>query len=107
MIRRPPRSPLFPYTTLFRSQDLLGLGCTTGGAQRRPKLKEHVHFLRDPGTLRRREPQEIDGSGVRSDTDRGSCSLAGGPDSSCAVARGGAVLGPGPAASGGSGVFEG
>src|SRR5258708_30635001 len=23
MIRRPPRSTLFPYTTLFRSQDLL------------------------------------------------------------------------------------
>src|SRR2546429_5132413 len=25
MIRRPPRSTLFPYTTLFRSQDLLGV----------------------------------------------------------------------------------
>src|SRR2546427_10987595 len=25
MIRRPPRSTLFPYTTLFRSQDLLRL----------------------------------------------------------------------------------
>src|SRR3712207_8349090 len=25
MIRRPPRSTLFPYTTLFRSADLLGL----------------------------------------------------------------------------------
>src|SRR3712207_7530162 len=25
MIRRPPRSTLFPYTTLFRSQRLLGL----------------------------------------------------------------------------------
>src|SRR2546427_4624762 len=25
MIRRPPRSTLFPYTTLFRSQPLLGL----------------------------------------------------------------------------------
>src|SRR5260221_7886513 len=24
MIRRPPRSTLFPYTTLFRSHDLLG-----------------------------------------------------------------------------------
>src|SRR3712207_8814696 len=24
MIRRPPRSTLFPYTTLFRSRDLLG-----------------------------------------------------------------------------------
>src|SRR5438477_9566924 len=26
MIRRPPRSTLFPYTTLFRSVKLLGLG---------------------------------------------------------------------------------
>src|SRR2546430_13647966 len=26
MIRRPPRSTLFPYTTLFRSQDVGGLG---------------------------------------------------------------------------------
>src|SRR5256885_17044252 len=25
MIRRPPRSTLFPYTTLFRSQDVAGL----------------------------------------------------------------------------------
>src|SRR2546427_7363757 len=25
MIRRPPRSPLFPYTTLFRSADALAL----------------------------------------------------------------------------------
>src|SRR2546422_3373557 len=26
MIRRPPRSTLFPYTTLFRSQHVYGLG---------------------------------------------------------------------------------
>src|SRR3712207_9234532 len=26
MIRRPPRSTLFPYTTLFRSRDVLGAG---------------------------------------------------------------------------------
>src|SRR3712207_7134165 len=26
MIRRPPRSTLFPYTTLFRSEHMLGLG---------------------------------------------------------------------------------
>src|ERR1035437_4085265 len=29
MIRRPPRSTLFPYTTLFRSEDA---GCGIGGA---------------------------------------------------------------------------
>src|SRR5947207_9203280 len=29
MIRRPPRSTLFPYTTLFRSQAMCDLGCLT------------------------------------------------------------------------------
>src|SRR5260370_18168923 len=28
MIRRPPRSTLFPYTTLFRSHQCLGTGCS-------------------------------------------------------------------------------
>src|SRR5437016_13785295 len=33
MIRRPPRSTLFPYTTLFRSQNWkAGLQCEMGGA---------------------------------------------------------------------------
>src|SRR5260221_3350257 len=34
MIRRPPRSTLFPYTTLFRSREVLdarGLGCRRSG----------------------------------------------------------------------------
>src|SRR2546428_9129322 len=30
MIRRPPRSTLFPYTTLFRSRRLLPLPCGAG-----------------------------------------------------------------------------
>src|SRR5690349_22899838 len=35
MIRRPPRSTLFPYTTLFRSGGLRDLGETAGGRARR------------------------------------------------------------------------
>src|SRR5947199_1950234 len=31
MIRRPPRSTLFPYTTLFRSSDLAGRRAVHGG----------------------------------------------------------------------------
>src|SRR2546430_4084219 len=31
MIRRPPRSTLFPYTTLFRSHDITGQAMTLGG----------------------------------------------------------------------------
>src|SRR3712207_9190333 len=41
MIRRPPRSTLFPYTTLFRSQAPVGhLGIQVGGgpAQRRREV---------------------------------------------------------------------
>src|SRR2546430_12414867 len=37
MIRRPPRSTLFPYTTLFRSPDLSG---RTRGARRRVRVPE-------------------------------------------------------------------
>src|SRR3712207_8631749 len=32
MIRRPPRSTLFPYTTLFRSAVTTASGCVPGGA---------------------------------------------------------------------------
>src|SRR5256885_14046446 len=32
MIRRPPRSTLFPYTTLFRSERMLALSGQAGGA---------------------------------------------------------------------------
>src|SRR2546427_3760980 len=51
MIRRPPRSTLFPYTTLFRSrlrvatQDERG-GAQGGGAGRRPDRGRGVHAVR-------------------------------------------------------------
>src|SRR2546425_12792386 len=41
MIRRPPRSTLFPYTTLFRSLDLPALG---GGGGRDPGGVEAQHL---------------------------------------------------------------
>src|SRR3712207_7673289 len=47
MIRRPPRSTLFPYTTLFRSH---GLGAQVG----RVRLDEEpvfVHEAQNPGRL--------------------------------------------------------
>src|SRR5256885_8000211 len=53
MIRRPPRSTLFPYTTLFRSERLPG---------------EHVDFVDDvdlvPGPLRAGGDVVADGPGV-------------------------------------------
>src|SRR3712207_8746620 len=50
MIRRPPRSTLFPYTTLFRSE--VGLLHAPGGAGRRP-LRLGLELQRDslPGEV--------------------------------------------------------
>src|SRR3712207_8407685 len=45
MIRRPPRSTLFPYTTLFRSPDLRG---HPGGADRGDHLPAGGHRLGGP-----------------------------------------------------------
>src|SRR2546427_7360606 len=39
MIRRPPRSTLFPYTTLFRSADLGKAGQRLGGTGRREQQR--------------------------------------------------------------------
>src|SRR5256885_13242860 len=60
MIRRPPRSTLFPYTTLFRSRDrTAGRGTGRGRAQprrhRRPRHRdrseEHTSELQSPCNL--------------------------------------------------------
>src|SRR2546427_5774580 len=66
MIRRPPRSTLFPYTTLFRSQSFRGARARTGGhgdprhpAGRRLERGGSVH-----GRPRRRAP---DRGGIRSE----------------------------------------
>src|SRR2546427_8538079 len=37
MIRRPPRSTLFPYTTLFRSAVVTASAATAGGQQQRQR----------------------------------------------------------------------
>src|SRR3712207_7416090 len=44
MIRRPPRSTLFPYTTLFRSEHELGDGSA------RPGCSREVDVVGDTGT---------------------------------------------------------
>src|SRR2546422_6776030 len=45
MIRRPPRSTLFPYTTLFRSPQALdvGIGPEDGSTVRRPGTEARPH----------------------------------------------------------------
>src|SRR2546422_8170230 len=42
MIRRPPRSTLFPYTTLFRSQDAIARFAARWGALEEAKLRGHA-----------------------------------------------------------------
>src|SRR5256885_9964433 len=61
MIRRPPRSTLFPYTTLFRSPSCApmphGKGCTAasiGWRSQRParlRSEEHTSELQSPCNL--------------------------------------------------------
>src|SRR3712207_6872738 len=45
MIRRPPRSTLFPYTTLFRSDDRPRPRAARGGARRLGRLLACAHEL--------------------------------------------------------------
>src|SRR2546430_8281631 len=47
MIRRPPRSTLFPYTTLFRSRSRAGRGAAGSGARQRLRLGA-PHLARAP-----------------------------------------------------------
>src|SRR6266446_8802944 len=54
MIRRPPRSTLFPYTTLFRSRRPQGRPPPARGrscAARSPRSEEHTSELQSPCNL--------------------------------------------------------
>src|SRR5258707_3393015 len=59
MIRRPPRSTLFPYTTLFRSKSPGQSSCqSTGGRltiKRRPRLTGLARTVRGPNSERSEE----------------------------------------------------
>src|SRR3712207_7522840 len=64
MIRRPPRSTLFPYTTLFRSLLDPVDGVLQRGAQRADRRAELVRRVRDEGAPRVVERLELRGHGV-------------------------------------------
>src|SRR5687768_17968488 len=55
MIRRPPRSTLFPYTTLFRSLGLRSLMCgrrpVSDGVGRAQAFRERIHHHQREGRL--------------------------------------------------------
>src|SRR5256885_8940735 len=66
MIRRPPRSTLFPYTTLFRSardavvQDRRRLAQPAGEADRQPQLSWDCGELEAAAELAVRRPPEVE-----------------------------------------------
>src|SRR2546430_12420418 len=90
MIRRPPRSTLFPYTTLFRSgllQQGGGHKAVDHGDRRRPvgqrsglrrrALLARVHGLHGPGQLRAEAlPQEQDRKSTRLNSSHSQISYA-------------------------------
>src|SRR3712207_3622351 len=51
MIRRPPRSTLFPYTTLFRSADPLAPGLVVGEDPLRGREYGHPEPVQHPGDV--------------------------------------------------------
>src|SRR2546430_9837709 len=70
MIRRPPRSPLFPYTTLFRSLQCRVTGITLETDARFPRAPEPIpENLGDLAALVRRSGAEV-GIAVDPDVDR-------------------------------------
>src|SRR5436309_9208372 len=66
MIRRPPRSTLFPYTTLFRSlHDELRPAGTQGLPRARARLLGHPALDRERGADRDRKSTRLNSSHVK------------------------------------------
>src|SRR2546421_6942704 len=57
MIRRPPRSTLFPYTTLFRSRNARPGESRRGAAQARPRPR-HARDTHEDQTMRLTRSEE-------------------------------------------------
>src|SRR5688572_31167917 len=59
MLRRPPRSTLFPYTTLFRSSGISGRSVRPRCAGGRLRGKQGRHLVTAPQPPRLGEPQQV------------------------------------------------
>src|SRR3712207_7812828 len=64
MIRRPPRSTLFPYTTLFRSLDSWSRLAET---QRRPSNPSAFNWFPEGAPHQDRAERQLEDDGVRSE----------------------------------------
>src|SRR3712207_6883098 len=78
MIRRPPRSTLFPYTTLFRSPD----GCDSGGAEPAGDVIPDAELGGDA-----HEMHQLERCGEQDRVELARCELAGGLFERSAVDR--------------------
>src|SRR5256885_15192474 len=60
MIRRPPRSPLFPYTTLFRSERLLAIAARHQVPVVEDGFDASLYYgTRPPGPLKARDREGV------------------------------------------------
>src|SRR5256885_9907329 len=62
MIRRPPRSTLFPYTTLFRSQKLRGASISRGEALAVNGMEGYAVITRSGSPLEDRKSTRLNSS---------------------------------------------
>src|SRR3712207_8591857 len=92
MIRRPPRSTLFPYPTLFRSGDALGLAEHVHGhvleldaeiladhlaaGQDRDVLEHRLAAIAEAGSLHRRDLEAADRKSTRLNSSHANISYA-------------------------------
>src|SRR5256886_9773971 len=88
MIRRPPRSTLFPYTTLFRSIDCYSVGnspCTVGAVDTpgiRPSdveeycISQHVSGCHDDALLIQQGVEQVDRKSTRLNSSHSQISYA-------------------------------
>src|SRR3712207_8204177 len=75
MIRRPPRSTLFPYTTLFRSNAMAGAGMAVENSKGECNLGQHeINFHYGP-VLKTADDHAIYKTGAKEIADRKSTRL--------------------------------
>src|SRR2546429_5783136 len=76
MIRRPPRSTLFPYTTLFRSGDAAGPGIVAGKIVERADAAEAVAVQRQRDVIDHETDIGVDRKSTRLNSSHGYISYA-------------------------------